>query len=146
MTASQTIEARQITQAQFRALLGRHLEVFGGQLDFSREILEHLCIFAANYQEGDWRYYELSNEGFYVAPESPPLQMSMNQTVEMSADAAGIATCLFVLEGLGVLDPKLSHHHQRLQTFADQHAEAELIHFVHGVPVTANENSIEFTP
>jgi hypothetical protein len=145
MTA-ETIEVRQITETQFRALLEPHFEAFGGTLDFPREILEHLLIFATDYQEGDWRYYELSNEGFYVAPDSPRLQVCMNQRAEMSADAAGIATCLFVLEGLGVLDPRLSHHHQRLQTFADQHAEAELIHFVHGAPATANENSSGFTP
>lgn len=145
-TAPEMIEARQVTEAQFRTLLGRHFEAFGGKLDFSREILEHLRIFATDYQAGDWRYYELSNEGFYVAPDSPRLQVSMSETAEMSADAAGIATCLFVLEGLGVLDPSLSHHHRRLQTFADQHAEAELIHFVHGAPATANENSSGFTP
>ncbi|MDB6011074.1 MAG: hypothetical protein JWL65_3324 [Gammaproteobacteria bacterium] len=138
-TAPEMIEARQVTEAQFRALLGRHFEVFGATLDFPREVLEHLRIFATDYQEGDWRYYELSNEGFYAAPDWPRLQVRMNQTAEMSADAAGIATALFVLEGLGVLDPRLSRHHQHLQTYADQHAEAELIRFVAAAPATAND-------
>jgi hypothetical protein len=126
-----TIEARQITKVQLRAITDRHFGTpFGGPVDLAREILEHLRVFAPDYQVGDWRYYELSNGGFYAAPVSSRLQVTMNQTVEMSDDAAGLATCLFLLEGLGVLDARLMDHHQRLQGFADQHPEAELIRLV----------------
>jgi hypothetical protein len=141
------IEAREVTEGQFRAMLRRYFEPLGwGSWDFPHQILEHLRAFSADYQEAPWRYYMLSNDGFYVAPDTPQLQVCMNQTAEMSADAAGIATCLFVLEGLGVLDPRVSHHCEQLHAFADQHPEAELIRFVAAAPATSDEVSDGFTP
>lgn len=143
------IQAREVTGEQFRVMLGRHLEPMGSlkwDWDFPNEILEHLHVLSVDYQQSAWRYYELSNEGFYMAPDSPPLRVCMNQTAEMTGDAAGITTCLFVLEGLGVLDTSLSHHHKRLQAFADQHAEAELIHFVNTEPTASNDVSEGMTP
>jgi hypothetical protein len=128
-------------------MLHRYFEPLGWvSWDFPQQIWEHLHVFSADDYEAAWHYYELSNDGFYLAPDTPRLQVCMNQTAEMSGDAAGVATCLFVLEGLGVLERRVSYHCERLRTFADQHTEAELIRWVTAAPATSNELSDGFSP
>jgi len=147
-TSSPTrIEAHEVTEAQFQALLTRNSVSFGGSVDLPQVIVERLAIFASR-QKGDWHYYELSNGGFYAAPDSTRLPVNMEhrlpawvnaQSAEISVDAAGIATSLWILRE-SVPDPSLSHYHQCLQDYADQHAEADIIRFV-----TANPRVVHFS-
>jgi len=136
-----TIEAREVTEAQFQALLSRNSVSFGGSVDLPQVIVKQLAIFASR-QKGDWHYFELSNGGFYVVPDSTRLPVEENrlpasvnaESAEISVDAAGIATSLWVLRKSMSDDPSLSHYYQCLQGYADQHAEADLIRFVAANP------------
>jgi hypothetical protein len=148
ISAADAITAQRISEAQFRTLLKRHFgDLTERDFDLPDFIAEHLRAFSTDYQEAGWHYYVLSNDGFYIAPDSAaPLRITTTGTAEMSGDAAGILSCLFVLEGMAVIDPKLVHHHQRLQGFADQHTEATLIRTVLDPSAASEETSSEVTP
>ena len=53
---------------------------------------------ADDYHGGYWEFYELSNGGFYMAPQSDtPFNVSCENGFEgvLSGDALGITTCLY---------------------------------------------------
>ncbi|MGR8998799.1 MAG: antirestriction protein [Gammaproteobacteria bacterium] len=53
---------------------------------------------ASDYNGGYWEFYELSNGGFYMAPDSDnPFKVSCENGFEgqLSADALGITVCLY---------------------------------------------------
>lgn len=92
-----------------------------------------------DYKGGLWHFYELSNGGFYLAPnktERMRVEVDGNGfDGAMSADAAGIVATLFALnhlvalvyeEGGPELD-KLSDHYYFLRDFALGHPEAVTI-------------------
>lgn len=87
-----------------------------------------------DYNGGFWNYYELSNGGFYLAPELTGrlcLEVDGNgYSGELSADAAGIVATLFTLGQLAadnqstdVADVLIDRYHF-LRDFARDHAEA----------------------
>lgn len=85
------------------------------------------------YTGGYWTYFELSNGGFYIAPQSDnrfPVNVDGNGFEgEMSADAAGITACLFALSHLSFQtnNEKIAEHYHLLREFALDHAEASAI-------------------
>ena len=86
-----------------------------------------------DYRGGYWQFHQLSNGGFYMAPDDtePFLVISDNgYEGTMSADAMGITACLYAYSHLS-FDPKLTEicaeHHHRLREFMLEHAEAKHI-------------------
>jgi len=77
--------------------------------------------------------YELSNGGFYMAPNVGPVKFSVHSNGfegTLSADAAGITVCLFAFSHLSFRLPTLevlSRHFYALREFAMDHKEAQLI-------------------
>jgi hypothetical protein len=89
--------------------------------------------FVSSYDGGLWNFYELSNGGFYMAPTGGPVQFSVHSNDfddTLSADAAGIAVCLFAFSHLSFQRPQtdvFTLHFHRLRDFALNHKEAALI-------------------
>ena len=106
---------------------GQRLLIFEGAVyDFMRR-------FAADYQGAYWQFYELSNGGFYMAPDEGPFRLSVDSNGYegmMSADAAGITVCLFACSHLSFRyseDNVFGDHFHFLRAFAAEHAEASAI-------------------
>ena len=124
------IVAAQVPDAERMNTLPRHfgrylLAVEDAVYSWLRELSE-------DYSGGYWHFYELSNEGFYMAPESESLRIRVaGNGFEgvMSADAAGITACLFALSHLSFRIPNdtFSHHYHKLREFAAEHPEAAAI-------------------
>lgn len=86
------------------------------------------------YNGGFWNYYELSNGGFYMAPELGRLRLEVagnGYSGEMSADAAGIVATLFALGQIVAqidgTDALIDRYHY-LRDFAGDHPEASAIY------------------
>jgi antirestriction protein len=108
--------------------LPRH---FGTQLTFAleRAIFRTIQELATDYQGGYWHFYDLSNGGFYMAPDVEPLRVRVSdgQFCEvLSADAAGIIACLFAYGRLSGTygSQMLLAYYERLRDFAQSHQEA----------------------
>jgi hypothetical protein len=109
---------------------------FGPRLMMRGESLVYAWLrrLSEDYNGGFWNYYELSNGGFYLAPELTGrlcLEVDGNgYSGELSADAAGIVATLFTLgqlaadnQGTDVADVLIDRYHF-LRDFARDHAEA----------------------
>lgn len=89
---------------------------------------------APAYRGGFWRFYELGNGGFYLAPAvKGPLALTVEGNGfdgELSADAAGIVASLFAIAELATATglERLAEHYQHLLEFASHHPESALIH------------------
>jgi hypothetical protein len=87
-----------------------------------------LNVLATEYEGGYWHYYELSNGGFYMAPDGGPfrIQVSGNDFDDvLSGDAVGIVACLFTYSRLSFecRSQVLAEHYHRLRAFALHHPE-----------------------
>lgn len=105
---------------------GRHL------LSVENAIYAWLRELSGEYSGGYWHFYELSNGGFYMAPQCESLQLRVDGNGydgRMSGDAAGIVACLFALSHLSFRIPNdmLSRHFHQLLEFAAEHREASAI-------------------
>ncbi len=88
------------------------------------------------YRGGYWHFFELSNGGFYMAPDR---EQSMLLSVEgngfegmMTADAVGVTICLFALSHCSFRfadDPNevFARHFELLREFSYLHAEGPSI-------------------
>jgi Antirestriction protein len=128
---SQVITALQVSQERRIHTLpkhfGRHmLQVEHTAYGFMREL-------ANQYAGGYWQYFELSNGGFYMAPQAEEgfdIKVDGNDFAgRLSADAAGITVCLFTYSHLSfqIHDERLSDHYHTLREYAYGHREATLI-------------------
>jgi hypothetical protein len=87
------------------------------------------------YDGGHWRYFALSNGGFYMAPaRGEPLSVSCSNGFEgqMSSDALGITSCLYAYSSLSfspdtAFAENCADHYHLLRAFVRQHAEAKSI-------------------
>jgi hypothetical protein len=87
---------------------------------------------SGEYSGAYWHFYELSNGGFYMAPDCESLLLRVDGNGydgRMSGDAAGIVACLFALSHLSFRIPSemLTSHFQQLLDFAFEHREAAAI-------------------
>jgi Antirestriction protein len=87
---------------------------------------------APEYSGGYWHFYELSNGGFYMAPECEPLLLRVEGNGYegvMSSAAAGITARLFAFSHLSfrIADEVISSHYHQLRDFALEHREAGAI-------------------
>ena len=86
-----------------------------------------------DYSGGYWHFYQLSNGGFYMAPDDdePYLVISDNGFEGMmSADALGITACLYTYSHLSFnpdLDEICTEHYHLLREFMLDHAEVRTI-------------------
>lgn len=89
--------------------------------------MERICL---SYRRGYWEMYELSNGAFYMAPAADErfdaLCSGLGQTVELSADAAGVVVCLLAVNQLAkhIDDDHYFDLYHRLRDYAAEHAEA----------------------
>jgi Antirestriction protein len=128
---SSAIVAREVEENERLQMLPRH---FGrDMLTVEYAIFAFMRKLSAQYTGGYWTYYELSNRGFYMAPQSDSrflVAVDTNDfTGEMSSDAAGITACLFALSHLSfqVRTDQIVEHFHLLRDFALEHAEASVI-------------------
>ena len=84
-----------------------------------------------DYRGGFWQFYELSNGGFYMAPELGRETVAISVETNgydgrMSCDAAGITICLFVFSHLSFMssDSGWAENFHQLRDFAISHREA----------------------
>jgi hypothetical protein len=89
---------------------------------------DKLC---AQYAGAFWKFYELSNGGFYMAPDlhgavEVEVPFGNGYKGNMSADALGIIVCLFAYCYLLEQHPEtdVSDFYWRLRDFASDHHEA----------------------
>src|SRR5258708_4452466 len=86
--------------------LPRH---FGARMmTVEHSIYSFMREFVAEYKGSFWDFYELSNGGFYMAPNSGPVKFSVHSNGfegTLSADAAGITVCLFTFSHLSLQQP-----------------------------------------
>lgn len=91
--------------------------------------LRHLC---SEYRGAFWRFLELSNGGFYMAPNLPgSLHVCVDGngfSGDLSADAAGIVATMFALNYLaGEGHEQFDELYYLLKDFACQHEERSSI-------------------
>ncbi|WP_454783512.1 antirestriction protein [Legionella sp. WA2022007384] len=93
-------------------------------------IYNTLKVMCPTYEGGYWHFYELSNRGFYLAPdmdEPLPIYVEGNgYDGEVSADAAGIITTLCVLNQLcwKTKSDKTIQQYYLLRDYIEYHKEA----------------------
>jgi len=128
---SSAIVACEVEENERLQMLPRH---FGrDMLTVEYAIFAFMRKLSAQYTGGYWTYYELSNRGFYMAPQSDSrflIAVDTNDFAgEMSSDAAGITACLFALSHLSfqVRNDQIAEHFHLLRDFALEHAEASVI-------------------
>jgi hypothetical protein len=126
-----SVVAQRIDDSQRMMALPRH---FGERLlIFEGAVYDFMRRFAADYDGGYWQFYELSNGGFYMAPDGGPFRILLDTNGYegvMSADAAGITVCLFACSHLSFRYPEdnvFSDHFHFLREFAAKHVEASAI-------------------
>ena len=98
------------------------------------QIYSTLSKLASEYHGGYWNFFELSNGGFYMAPESDKsflVYVQSNGYADcLSPDAAGIVSCLFVINQLCWANPndeKMIEQYYLLRDYASEHYEANAI-------------------
>jgi len=130
-TGSLKIEAREIPENERLQILPRH---FGRHmLNVEYAVYAFMRKLSNQYTGGYWTYLELSNGGFYMAPShETPFNVRVDTNGfegEMSADAAGITSCLFALSHLSfqIEHESIASHFHQLRDFALDHAEASVI-------------------
>lgn len=87
------------------------------------------------YRGAYWHFYELSNGGFYMAPEMQPARLHVEGNGfedVMSADAVGIVVCLFAFSHgsfslSGQTGEICARHYAWLREFSLSHRERSLI-------------------
>ena len=89
---------------------------------------------ASEYRGGYWEFYALSNGGFYMAPRSTTVfDVSSENGFEgtLSADALGIAACLYAFSTLSFGEDDFAQicgrHYHLLREYMFEHAEAKSI-------------------
>ena len=128
---SHRITARRVDDSQRLMTLPRY---FGHRLMiFESAVYDFMHRLAPDYRGGFWQFYELSNGGFYMAPDRASYRFCVDSNGYegvLSADAAGIAVCLFTYSHLSFRDTHAGLFGERfhqLREFALDHAEANEI-------------------
>lgn len=111
---------------------GRHF------LAFENLVYDLMGRASSDYQGGLWQFFELSNGGFFMAPDrSEPMWLSWPDNYfegQISPQAAGIGITLMALSILSFNDwlsdedrDRLTDRFHKLRDFAAEHAEAREI-------------------
>lgn len=128
---SPKIQAREVGNDERMQMLPRH---FGrDMLTVEYAVYAFMRKLTDQYRGGYWTFFELSNGGFYIAPDcESTFQINVDTNGfqgSMSADAAGITACLFALSHLSfqIENESIARHYHQLRDFALEHAEAGAI-------------------
>lgn len=126
-TTAEPIEVHEVPESERAQVLPRH---FGRHmLTVEQAIFTFMRELAPKDTGGYWRFLELGNGGFYMAPEDRgrfEIRVEGNGFEgEMSADAAGITACLFAFSHLSfqLPDESIAQHYHQLREFALDHPE-----------------------
>ena len=105
-------------------------QLFGPSLTIKGELLVlDLHYRMTGHHQSYWKYYELSNGGFYIAPKTDEhlnITCRVNDFVDLlTPDASGIVATLLALENLfdAFDDVHLSTMYGKLKDFAQGHSE-----------------------
>jgi hypothetical protein len=125
--SARSITAAIVSEEERLTVLPRHFGLH--MMIFENSVYLFMRALSTGYTGGFWRFFELSNGGFYMAPEVTELPLRADGNGyegRMSGDAAGITACLYALSHLSftVGDERISGHYYRLREFAAQHREA----------------------
>ena len=122
------VTARVVEDARRLGTLPRY---FGDRMmRFEAAAFDWMHRVAPDYRGGFWQFYDLSNGGFYMAPNRGSYRLRIDTNGYegvMSADAAGITTCLFAYSHLSFHDPKgelFAERFHQLREYALEHPEA----------------------
>lgn len=130
-STSNEITAREVPNDERMQMLPKHFGRHMLTVEFA--IYQFMRKLAAQYTGGCWSFLELSNGGFYMAPQGETtLQVCVDSNGfegSMSADAAGITACLFALSHLSfqLQTDTIADHFYWLRDFALEHREAGVI-------------------
>jgi hypothetical protein len=128
--STERIEAYRVPEGARIGTLPRH---FGRHmLTVEGRIYEFMSQFASTYDGGSWDFFELSNGGLYMSPPGEEFELRVDSNGfqgRMSADAAGIAVCLFAFSHLSFeyTTDVFSQHFHWLRNYALDHPEASAI-------------------
>ena len=125
------LDARKVKDALvrfdcFRRHFGSHAPIVE---DAIHSTIRHIC---PDFRGARWSYFELSNGGFYMAPDLGHLRVcvaSNGYNEPMSADAVGVTVCLIALRGLSFQIPTeiIRNHRRQSHVFALEHCERDRI-------------------
>ena len=112
--------------------------LFGLNFPFELEphVFDTASALSTDYRGGYWEFYDLSNGGFYMAPESEtPFRVLSPNGYEgvLSADAFGITVCLYAYSNLSFKTIKsistiYARQYHWLREYSMDHAEvAEIL-------------------
>lgn len=94
-------------------------------------VYDWMAALCSTYRGGYWHYYELSNGGFYMAPEcSERMRLAVQGNGfdgAMSADAAGVVACLFAFCQLAGKEDRFIDLYHQLRDFVGDHPESRSI-------------------
>lgn len=128
---SHLITATKVVEQNLLNVLPRHFGRWAITLE--QHIYKVLSFMCEDYKGGYWEFYELSNKGFYMAPQELmqlPLEVISNgfQAI-VSADAAGIISTLYAFNALSCSteEDKFINSYYWLRDFACEHVEANKI-------------------
>jgi hypothetical protein len=84
-----------------------------------------------DYSGGYWHFYQLSNKGFYMAPDDDHIYRVVSENGfagRLSANGLGITACLFAYShlsfGQGDFADTCGQHYHLLREYMFEHAEA----------------------
>ncbi len=85
----------------------------------------------SQYEGGYWEFHQLSNGGFYMAPDNDTLYHFENtenySDVDLSSEALGIVACLYAFSRMSFTYASLGDFYHKLRDFAQAHPEAGAI-------------------
>ncbi len=132
VTATDTgkVDAYLVPEDARLGTLPRHFGIH--MLTVEGRIYDFMSQFASAYDGGLWKFYELSNGGFYMSPPEASYEILVDSNGfrgRMSADAVGITCCLFAFSHLSFeyTAEMFSRHYGLLYDYAKEHPEAGLI-------------------
>ena len=109
----------------------RHVEM-AKILAFEWSVFNWMGILCSEYKGGFWDFYDLSNGGFYIAPDlKHPMRLMWPGNYfdgEMSPDAAGIVATLFTLNSFAERSPVFREKYVKLYNYIESHSEAQAIY------------------
>jgi hypothetical protein len=129
-SSSPHVQAQRVADLQRIGTLPKH---FGNQAArFETAVFDWMRTLSPPYTGAYWHFYELSNGGFYMAPdlEKLPLLVEGNGFDDtLTGDAAGITACLFAYSHLsfGRRGERFTEAYHWLLDYACEHAEVALI-------------------
>ena len=130
VTAIVKVEAYPVPEHARIGTLPRHFGMH--MLTVEGRIYEFLSQFCPAYDGGVWKFFELSNGGFYMSPPEDTYELSVDSNGfhgRMSDDAAGITACLFAFSHMSFeyTTEIFGQHYHMLYDYAKDHSEAALI-------------------